>query len=299
MACPCWPHRAPRVGPQGPITYRRSGDRWRSPSAPEGTCRRRSRRCSGTCAHSPRSALNTHQHLRSGRAWGSAHPRQKRSPSDDRATQWLRDTPKAVWYGVPLPPGVPRAHRRRRWGPRTKWREHPLQKGKQDHMPPIGCRHPHAHECSRPASPSHTTAGEAVAVQSVPGVAGAFEGAGGVAAVVLTAPVLDCALIHICGAAGRGNGHKAGLAKMSSRPLFKEPPPPCVTFRRVAVSLRGPGRSPVRPFARCVGSLRSVGRCGWCSRWCRFRARGAQWLVCRGCAGCGGMCRLRISSAQR
>ena len=29
--------------------------------------------------------------------------------------------------------------------------------------------------------------------------------------------------------------------------------PPCVTFRRVAVSLRGPGQSPARPFACCAG----------------------------------------------
>ena len=56
------------------------------------------------------------------------------------------------------------------------------------------------------------------------------------------------------------------------------PPPPRVTFRLVAVSLRGPGQSPVRPFACCVGSLRSVGRCGRCSCWCRFRVRRAQWL---------------------
>ena len=40
---------------------------------------------------------------------------------------------------------------------------------------------------------------------------------------------------------------------------------PRVTFRRVVVSLRGPGQSPVLPFACCVGSLRSVGRCGRCS----------------------------------
>ena len=76
------------------------------------------------------------------------------------------------------------------------------------------------------------------------------------------------------------------------------PPPPCVTFRRVAVSLRGPGQSPVLPFACCVGSLRSVGRCGRCSCRCRFRVRGAQSLVCRGCAGCGGMCRLRVSGTN-
>ena len=65
------------------------------------------------------------------------------------------------------------------------------------------------------------------------------------------------------------------------------PPPPCVAFRLVVVSLQGPGQSPVLPFACCVGSLRSVGRCGRCSCWCRFRVRGAQRLVCRGCAGCG------------
>ena len=73
---------------------------------------------------------------------------------------------------------------------------------------------------------------------------------------------------------------------------------PCVTFRLFVVPLRGPGRSPVLPFACCVGSLRSVGRCGRCSCWCPFHVRGAQWLVCWGCAGCGGMCRLRVSGAQ-
>ena len=53
-----------------------------------------------------------------------------------------------------------------------------------------------------------------------------------------------------------------------------------MTFRRVVVPLRGPGQSPVLPFACCVGSLLSVGHCGWCSCWCRFRVRGAQWSVC-------------------
>ena len=52
-------------------------------------------------------------------------------------------------------------------------------------------------------------------------------------------------------------------------------PPPRVTFRRGAAALRGPGQSPVLPFACCVGSLRFVGRCGRCSRWCRFRVRRA------------------------
>ena len=47
------------------------------------------------------------------------------------------------------------------------------------------------------------------------------------------------------------------------------PPPPCVTFRLVVAPLRGPGQSPALPFACCVGSLRSVGRCGRCSCWCR------------------------------
>ena len=64
----------------------------------------------------------------------------------------------------------------------------------------------------------------------------------------------------------------------SARLFLAPPPPPCVTFRRVVAPLRGPGQSPVRPFACCVGSLRSVGRCGRCSRWCRFRVRGAQWF---------------------
>ena len=74
--------------------------------------------------------------------------------------------------------------------------------------------------------------------------------------------------------------------------------PPCMTFRLVVVSLRGPGQSPVLPFACCVGSPLSTSRCGRCSCWCRFRVRGAQWLGCWGCAGCGGVCRLCVSGAQ-
>ena len=74
--------------------------------------------------------------------------------------------------------------------------------------------------------------------------------------------------------------------------------PPRVTFRRVAAPLRGPGQSPVLPFACCVGSLLSVGRCGRCSCWCRFRVCGAQQLACWGCAECGRVCRLRVSGAQ-
>ena len=74
-----------------------------------------------------------------------------------------------------------------------------------------------------------------------------------------------------------------------------------------------PGQSHILPFACYVGSLLSVGRCScWCrfplwgipsdcwfftgSLDSRFRVRGAQWLVCWGCAGCGSMCRLRVSA---
>ena len=53
----------------------------------------------------------------------------------------------------------------------------------------------------------------------------------------------------------------------------QQPPPPCVTFCRVIVSLRGPGQSPVLPFACCIGLLLSVGRCGRCSCWCRFSSQ--------------------------
>ena len=48
---------------------------------------------------------------------------------------------------------------------------------------------------------------------------------------------------------------------LPDRPAFTIDPP-CVTFRLVVVSLRGPGQSPVLPFACCVESLLSVGRCG-------------------------------------
>ena len=78
----------------------------------------------------------------------------------------------------------------------------------------------------------------------------------------------------------------------------KYPPPPCVTFRRVVVSLWGPGQSPVLPFVCCVGSLLSVGRCGRCSCWCRCRIRGAQWLVCWGCAGCAPLGQARPRSQK-
>ena len=72
---------------------------------------------------------------------------------------------------------------------------------------------------------------------------------------------------------------------------------PCVTCRLVVVPLRGPGQSPVLPFACCVGLLLSASRCGRCSCW-SFCVRGAQWLVCWGCAECGMVCGLRVSSAQ-
>ena len=80
--------------------------------------------------------------------------------------------------------------------------------------------------------------------------------------------------------------------------LYGYAPSPCVTFRLVVAPLQGPGQSPVLPFACCVGLLLSVARCGRCSCWCRFRVRGAQWLVCWGCAECDMVCRLRVSGAQ-
>ena len=72
---------------------------------------------------------------------------------------------------------------------------------------------------------------------------------------------------------------------------------PCVTFRLVVVSLRGPGQSPVLPFACCIGSLSFVGRCSLCPCWCCFFLCGAHKLVYRGCAGCS-RCRLCVSGAQ-
>ena len=93
---------------------------------------------------------------------------------------------------------------------------------------------------------------------------------------------------------GRGVGGGGGSLEAMARRCR----PPCVTFRLVVVPLRGPGQSPVLPFACCVGLLLSASRCGWCSCWCRFRIRGAQQLVCWGCAECGMVCRLRVSGAQ-
>ena len=84
----------------------------------------------------------------------------------------------------------------------------------------------------------------------------------------------------------RGCCHCMSMGNVGGRPSSVIPPPgdaleggevpPHVTFH--LVSLRGPGQSPVLPSACCVGSR------GRCSCWCRFRVRGAQWLVCWGCA---------------
>ena len=73
-------------------------------------------------------------------------------------------------------------------------------------------------------------------------------------------------------------------------------PPPSCDIPSGCCFFTGPGQSPVLSFACCVESLLSVGRCGRCSCWCRFRIRRAQWLVCWGCAGCGMVCRLRVSA---
>ena len=86
--------------------------------------------------------------------------------------------------------------------------------------------------------------------------------------------------------------------------------PPCVTFRRVAVSLRGPGQSPVLPFACCVGccvlsAAAAAARAGVISAfaeprgWCAGAVLVAAGAVCAlavpsswrtgGCAGCCGV----------
>ena len=78
------------------------------------------------------------------------------------------------------------------------------------------------------------------------------------------------------------------------KPIFPTPPlrrrgSHCVTFRRAAVSLRGPGQSPFLPFACCVGLLRSDGRRGLCS-FCGVASAFAgpsSWRT-GGCAGCCG-----------
>ena len=60
----------------------------------------------------------------------------------------------------------------------------------------------------------------------------------------------------------------------SSGPLNPPTPTPCVTFRRIVVPLRSLDSHPF--FPSHAASLLSVGRCGRCSCWCRFRVRGAQ-----------------------
>ena len=80
---------------------------------------------------------------------------------------------------------------------------------------------------------------------------------------------------------GRGGGGEVETAKSAVQKKCKQmhlPPPPLCDIPSGCCSFTGPGQSPVLPFACCVGSLCSVGRCGRCSCWCRFRVRGAQWF---------------------
>ena len=70
---------------------------------------------------------------------------------------------------------------------------------------------------------------------------------------------------------------------------------PCVTFRRAAVSLWSAGQSPVLPFACCVGSLRSDGRCILCGVVSTL-AEPSSWRTW-GCAVCCGGC-LTVSAAH-
>ena len=81
-------------------------------------------------------------------------------------------------------------------------------------------------------------------------------------------PILKTWLLIVSQSLDRING--SGISGIPPRP-------PCVTLRRVAVSLRGPGQPPVLPFTCCAGSMLSVGRGGRCSCWCCF-----QWLAHRG-----------------
>ena len=97
---------------------------------------------------------------------------------------------------------------------------------------------------------------------------GMKRGAAEARGLALTAPTLGLLLWRRGG--GGGLGWMGGWVGGST---------PCVTFRRVAVSVRGPGQSPVLPFACCVGSLHFVGRCDLCSCGCRFRVGGARSLV--------------------
>ena len=75
------------------------------------------------------------------------------------------------------------------------------------------------------------------------------------------APWLLGSVSHPSGAAGVPNT----LPQAKPLAVGTSGESPCVTFRLVVAPLRGPGRSPVLPFACCVGSLLSVGRCGRCS----------------------------------
>ena len=73
---------------------------------------------------------------------------------------------------------------------------------------------------------------------------------------------------------GRGGSSSSG-ASSSSRSAKGGGGEGCVTFCRVAVSLRNLGQSPVRLFACCSGSMLSDGRYGRCSLWCCCRVSGS------------------------
>ena len=69
------------------------------------------------------------------------------------------------------------------------------------------------------------------------------------------------------------------------RPLHN-PPPLRVTLPRVAGFLRGPGRPPVRPFACCVGSLRSAAAAAGVPCGVVAASAGPDSWCTGGCAGC-------------
>ena len=71
-------------------------------------------------------------------------------------------------------------------------------------------------------------------------------------------------------------GAVSGLPSIPHHFSSAPPPPPLCDILSGCCFFTGPWTVTRFPFACCVGSLRSVGRCGRCSCWCRFRVRGAQ-----------------------
>ena len=78
---------------------------------------------------------------------------------------------------------------------------------------------------------------------------------------------------------------KGGLKGTQRRGWVPLTPIPCDIPSRCCF-FTGP-RTVTRSSLRVLRRV-AVGRCGRCSCWCCLCVRGAPWLVCSGCAGCGG-----------